>query len=397
MYSDEIKKIEYYKQQIVDEYLKNGKLLSKNEVQKKIDDIDLKLSIFRQGYIANGEILNLEKFQDQKQDLYKDLKILYELMYEMAYDRLCKTQAKIEYKINYLNEISKKYKYRTALESIGVYGNSIYYETNGFTQYYINGKVRIDLGELKIKSGSYVACMLGCDELSHNEKVIFHFDDRKVSDYTYNKDLLSIIGNYNIETHDFSIEENTNTAFKITLGEQDYKPNVNSKYNIFGGKDKIKIFYPNSGKTEFIDKIENVPFVASESCEITFYIYGAKDITFDFNDKYDYKSFSGYENKSPKQRQKIYIKAMPGFILDFSTDGTLYAHKENGYIKEEQLYSQNGFGSITDFMLEEMAYGAPVTISDAYVEIENPYSSFYDINYISIKETQVSELDSDDL
>ena len=59
--------------------------------------------------------------------------------------------------------------------------------------------------------------MLGCDEFSHDEKVIFHFDDKKVSDYTYNKDLLSIVGNYNIEIHDFSIEENTNTAFKITL------------------------------------------------------------------------------------------------------------------------------------------------------------------------------------
>ena len=84
-------------------------------------------------------------------------------------------------------------------------------------------------------------------------------------------------------------------------------------------------------------------------------------------------------------------------MLDFSTDGVLYAHKEPGYIKDDQLYSQNGFGTITDFMMEELAFGKPITINDAHVEIENPYSSFYDINYISIKETQVSELDSDEL
>ena len=117
MYKDEIKKAEYYKEQIINEYLKNGKLLSKNEIQKKIDAIDLKLAIFKQGYIYNGETLNLEKFQDQKQDLYKDLKILYELMYETAYDRLSKIQAKLEYKINYLNEITKKYKRPQMMEN----------------------------------------------------------------------------------------------------------------------------------------------------------------------------------------------------------------------------------------------------------------------------------------
>lgn len=397
MYKDEIKKVEYYKEQIINEYLKNGKLLSKNEIQQKIDAIDLKLAIFKQGYIYNGETLNLEKFQDQKRDLYKDLKILYELIYETAYDRLSKIQAKLEYKINYLNEITKKYKYRTAIESIGVYGDNVYYATNGFKQYYSNGKIIIDLGSLSIKSGSYLACMLNSNELIHNEKVIFHFDDKKVNEYSYNKDLLTILGNYNIKTYDFSIEENTNTSFKVTTGDENFKPDKNSKYNIFGGKDKIKVFYPNTGKTEFIEKIENVPFVAKENCEITFYIYGAKDIAFDINDKYDYKSFSNYENKSPKQRQKIYIKALQGFMLDFSTDGVLYAHKEVGYIKDDQLYSQNGFGTITDFMIEELAFGEPITINDAHVEIENPYSSFYDINYISIKETQVSELDSNEL
>ena len=399
MYKDEIKKIEYYKQQIISEYLKIGKLLSKNELQKKLDDIDLKIAIFKQGYIDNGENLNVEKFLDQKNDIYLDLKILYELIYEFATERLVKTQAKIEYTINYLNEIAKKYKYKTALESIGIYGDSVYYRTNGFTQYYDKGNVIIDLGSLSIKSGSYIACMLGCSdtEFTGNETVIFNFDDKRVSDYSYNKDLLSIEGNYGIKNYDYELEETTNTSFQISLGD-DFTPNNDNKYNVFGGKDKIKIYYPISNAIKYVDKIENIPFTSDEYCEISFYIYNANEIIFDINDKYDYKSFSSYTNKSPKRRQKIYIKAQAGFVLDFSTDGTLYSDKTVGYIENNNLYSQKGFGDgVTSFMIEEIAYGEPVTIDNAYVEIKNAQSTFYDINYISIKQTQVSELDSDDL
>lgn len=399
MYKDEIKKIEYYKQQIISEYLKIGKLLSKNELQKKLDDIDLKIAIFKQGYIDNGENFNVEKFLDQKNDIYLDLKILYELMYEFATEKLVKTQAKIEYTIDYLNEIAKKYKYKTALESIGIYGDSIYYKTNGFTQYYDKGSVIIDLGSLSIKSGAYVACMLGCSdsEFTGNETVLFNFDDKRVSDYSYNKDLLVIEGNYQINTYDFKLEETTNTSFKISL-DDDFAPNSENKYNIFCGKDKIKVYYPDSNVTKYVDKIENIPFTSERYCEITFYVYGANEITFDINDKYDYKSFGNYENKSPKVRQKIYIKAQSGFVLNFVTDGTLYADKTTGYIDNSNLYSQKGFGNdVTDFMIEEIAYGEPVEIGNAYVEIKNAQSTFYDIDYISIKQTQVSELDSDDL
>ncbi len=393
MYKDEIKKINYYKNRIVAWYLQQNKILNKDELDKKIKNIDAKLAIFRQAYIENGETLNIKKFNEQKHDIYSDLKILYEVMYESAKKHLVDVQAKAEYEMRSLEERIKKYKYRSQIETMGVFGESVYYETNGFDQLYDNGKVYIRLGKLQVKSGSYLVCQLGCRELEDNI-VSFNFDDQyRVLDYKIQQDYLKIPGNYNIKKHDFELKENTTTSFKIDI--PDMKINEENKYNIFGGKNKIKVKYLDDGTVVFKDKKENVPFVADRACEITLYVYEADSIIFDMNDKIDNKSFDGYRINSPKQRQKIYIKAKQGFVFDFSTDGTVYAEKHIGYIENKELYSKSGFGTITDYMVEEISFGEPVTFNNVTVEIKNAGESFYDIDYISIKQTQVSELDNE--
>lgn len=393
MYSDEIKKIEYYKEKIIALYLNDNKIINKDELQKKIDNIDLKLAVFKQGYIENGEILNLKKFNEQKADIYYDLKVLYELAYELAKEKLTFVQAKIDYKINSLQEKAKYYKYRNDLESASIFGKSVYYATNGFNQSYENGDILISLGSLNINSGSYLICQLDCSEVDKKD-IIFTFDDLcRVGDYRYNKDLLPITGNYNINNYNFKLKENTSTSFKIEV--EKLRPNNNNKYNVFGGKDKIKVYYPSENRTEFINKVANIPFVADKDCQITFYVYGASEINLSINDKYDYKSHDEYEIKSPKKRQKFLYRAQQGFILDFNTDGTLYSEKTTGYIQDESLYSKNGFGTLVDFMLEEIAYGEPIKFKDVVVRIKNAPASFIDINYISIKEAQISELEND--
>ena len=153
MYLDEIEKLNYYKKQIVDNYLEKGSTIDKNKLQSKLDDIDAKLSIFRQGYIEEGETLILDKFNDQKSDIYADLCILYKVAYKIAREKLATVEHRIECELESLNEKAKKYKNKTALETLSVYGNTIYFATNGFNQQYKDGQVEISLGRLSIPSG----------------------------------------------------------------------------------------------------------------------------------------------------------------------------------------------------------------------------------------------------
>ena len=82
-----------------------------------------------------------------------------------------------------MNEKAKKYKNKTALETLSVYGNTIYFATNGFNQQYKDGQVEISLGRLSIPSGSYIVCICDCDEVEP-ENIVFEFNDNiKIADF----------------------------------------------------------------------------------------------------------------------------------------------------------------------------------------------------------------------
>lgn len=393
-YLDELKKIEYYKQRIVDRYLSQGQIVDKLRLQNYIDTIDTKLSLFRQAFIENGETLDLDKFNEQKTALYKDLEILYELVFELATERLVQTEAYVKCTINELNEIAKKYKYKTALESMSIYGNTIYYKTNGFKQYYLNGRVYIDLGPMSIPSGSTLACLLDSDEVDPKD-IIFRFDDNtQVGDYLYNKNYLFIPGNYNINTYNIESEINYNTNFEVDISTE---VNNTSIYNLFAGEDYVKIKYSDTGEIEYKAKTINIPIQLDRDAEISFYIYDSSYIEISTNTTPSYKNFEGNSITSPKLRQKILLLLTAGSVLDFATDGRIFANMVNCTISNDKLYSTSEFPGLTKFMVEEIDYGNPVEFKNVQVSANNATTTFYDINSIAIKQAQIIDIDRSEL
>lgn len=391
MYLDEIEKLNCYKKQIVDNYLEKGSTIDKNKLQSKLDEIDAKLSIFRQGYIEEGETLNLDKFNDQKSDIYTYLCILYKTAYKIAREKLATVENRIECELQSLNETAKQYKNKTALETLSVYGNTIYFATNGFDQQYKDGQVEINLGSISIPSGSYIVYICDCDE-TEPENIVFEFDDNtKIADYMYGRKYLKLAGNYTINTEEIEKTEAAATAFEVK-GEG---ANLSSTYNIYAGKNKLTIKNPDIYRTGFIDKTLNIPFVADSDCEISFYIYGASTIAFNYSGEYDYKSFDGYLIESPKYRQKVLIKAKAGFTLDFVTDGTIYADKQSCIIGDSSIICPKGYDGVSDFLLEEIAYGDDITFDNVRIVAKNATVAFHDINYVAIKQCQISELDGE--
>lgn len=392
MYSDEIKKLEFYKQRFVDQYLKDGKLIDKNTLQEKLDAIDFKLSIFKQAYISNGENLNIEKFHEQKLDLYEDFKILYELIYEMAQKKLREIEIKVKCELESVNKKIKNFESRVQIENLSVYGNTIYHKTNGFKQTYENGRVRISLGKLLIPSGSYIACLMSSSECNMNS-VRFKLDDfTYAKEYSDSKQYLEIPGNYRINTYKYI---NKNNSSELNLGDIDLKILSENKYNVFCGEDKIRIYYPDTGKVEYVNKIDGISLSIDKNAEISLYVYNASQINFEMNHNYIYKSFSNNIISSPKQRQKILIKCRPGFVLDFNTDGNVYADKFVGYKQEEQLKIDIDHDNVSDFMIEEIAFNENEEFENAEVIIYNADKAFYNIDHITIKQVQISELDGD--
>ena len=393
LYLDQQKKIEYYKQQISDFYLGEGRVIEKLMLDKYLESIDSKLSIFRQNFINGGETLDIDKFNEQKSHIYADIKILYETMYELAKTRLAKIENKIICQLEELKFKEKEYKARTSLESLSVYGNTVLFKTNDLKQEYSNGKVKINLGDISIPSGSYCACMASIDNVMPSD-IVFNFGDNKqVSDYFYNRELLKVSDNYVINTYDRKNEEKHISSFKINIDKDMVKKS--NAYNIFVQKDNVKIKYSSEYGSIYVPKNSNIGLEVKQKARISFYVYGAEKIEFNMNDNYSYKNFEGYLINTPKQRQKIVIDVEPGFIFDLVTDGKIFADYSKCVIENDEVYSVSHFNDITDYMIEEIAYGEPVVFNDVLIIIDNADTIFFDVNYIAIKQAQISELDGE--
>lgn len=389
-YLEQLEKINYYKNYIVNEYLEKGTLIDKAKLEEKIATIDTKLAVFSQGYIEEGELLNIEKFNDQKHDLYVDLCILYKTAYRLAQEKLSSLETRINAELTELNEAAKEFRNKTAFETLSIYGNALYYAANGFDQEYKDGQVIINLGQVSIPSGSYIACLFNSDEVD-SRNVVFKFDENtQIADYMAGRKYLTVLGNYAINTKKIEKKEGATSSF--TFGDV---PKQNAIYNIFAGENKIRIKYDDLANIEYVDKEERIPLKLARDGEISFYVYGASTIRFSYRGETEYKSFTGYEISSPKYRQKILINAKAGFELDIATDGVIYADKQICNKDTENIICPVGYNGIDDFLLEEIEYGDDVVFNDVKVIVTNADTTFFDINYIAIKQCQISELDGD--
>lgn len=389
-YLEELEKKNYYRNYLVNEYLEKGTLIDKAKLEEKLAAIDTKLAIFSQGYIEEGEPLNIEKFNDQKHDLYIDLSIFYKSLFRLAQERLSSIESHINTELTELNEAAKYHRNREKLATLEIDGNALYYVTNGFDQEYKDGQVIINLGQISIPSGSYIACLFDSNEVD-SSNVIFRFEDNtQIADYIAGGKYLTIIGNYAINTEKIEKKEGATSSF--ALGDV---PKQNAIYNVFAGKNKIKIKYDELANIEYIDKEERIPLKLARDGEISFYVYGASTIRFSYRGEAEYKSFTGYEIPSPKYRQKITINAKANFELDIATDGEIYADKQSCIIDEENIICPVGYNDIDDFLLEEIEYGDDVVFDNVKVIVKNANTTFYDINYVAIKQCHITELDGD--
>ena len=390
LYIDQAEKRNYYKDKFVNEYLEKGRLIDKEKLEDKLSREDLKLSVFSDDFIEEGELFDIDKFNSQNRDLTCDLEILYKTLYKILDTKIINIEEKIRCRLTELNNKAKEYKQKTTIESMGVKGNTIYFSTDGFRQYYDNGRIIIDLGKVAVPSGSYIACIFKSDEVQA-EKVFFRFnDDTQIRNYLADKDYLKILGNYNINTQKIVVAGTSVSSFDLGI-----EPETNSFYYIYPAENRIKVIYDGSGASEYIKKHDRIPFRLEKDGLISFYVYNAGYIYISSKGEASYKSFNGYEIESPKKRQKIEIRAEAGFEFDIATDGAIYSDLQEGYIKDNKVFCPLGYPGIEDYMIEKIAYGDDVIFENVQVIVEAEDTTFLDIDYIAIKQCSILDFEGE--
>ena len=391
LYLDEIEKIKYYKQRIVKQYAEQGIPISKEKIQAALDKIDTKLAVLKQRYIASGSRMDPELFNQQKQDIYFDLAVLYRVLYQLADQRVEKAQIRMRFALDDLRLKEKEFQFLADTQTIAIYGDVIFSQTNNFNQVYDNGQVLIHLGSISVASGSYIAPLFYCDNIDV-DNIIFRFDqDTEIPPYNAGKKYYKVQGNYQLNTE---YHENTEKDFGVGLIATDTEVHDMNRYNIFMNQNKILVRNLNTGKQEYKEKETEIYYTANELTEISFYVYGATEIHFDFAGDVEYTNFSGHEILAPAMRQKIVLRGQR-FSFDVKTDGQLFAEKSTALINNGNLTLHRIYHDIDDYMIEQILYGDNVIYDDVTVIVKDADSTFYDIKYIVIKQVQISELEDE--
>ena len=132
-YSDQIKKIDYYRSRIINDLAKRGIYPDDDRVNKQIKKIDTMLGVFQYKPVGRNEPFDAKKFNEDISAIYQDLKILYELAYELSIKDLEELQTYCEIHLTELKKMAEHYKYKTKLELDSTYlGNTVFYQSHGF-------------------------------------------------------------------------------------------------------------------------------------------------------------------------------------------------------------------------------------------------------------------------
>lgn len=383
-YTDEIEKINYYKQRIIKNLSQNGIFPDNLIVEERLKDIDAALAILQYIPYSESEMFDTDKFNEDFQRIYDDLLILYKLAYQICIEDFERIKTYAETHLLQLEDLARKYEYKTKFEIDSTYlGNTIFFQANGFDIRQENGIAVIELGKIEVNNASKLACMFQADNIEDNQ-VVFSFDGNNCSPYSYNKDFFTVNGDIKMQSYNYNLPDDlvNNTEFEMAI--DNFIPNANNKYIIYGGSNMI---YSTLGLFRtFYEKQEDTPINLTGGGKVVFYVINGSFISFNFSKQPIKTNFDGTKIDNLDSHRKIVIEYYGDFTFDYITDGKVYAVREIGIMKNNKLYYPNN-DAISDFLIEEYTEGNKTTYYNVTVTISDLYQDTpLKIGMIAIKE-----------
>ena len=362
-YKDVNKKLDYYKKQILKEFVSKGIYPSNSLIESRLKNIDAHLALFQNYNVVTGNLFNANEYNERLKLIYQDLSFLYELLYELTILDYNKLQNFINSHLSELNSIVETYNKRAEYEnSTTTLGKTLLFKNNSFSIENKDSMTIVNLGSVNIANASTLACIANINNVLP-ENIVFKFknEDNLVttSSYNYNGDLLVMPGELKKTIYEYKLQDNQKMNGPLLLDVVS-EVNMKNKYNILGGKNKIFVNYKDSNG--FI--VEEKPLTAEslsfdKKAYINFYVVDGNSISFRFNKKPISTNF-------PIDTQRIdnlnyihhfFIECEEDFSFEFELDkGTVYAIKETGIISDDKLY-YTGSEQVNDFLIIETATG----------------------------------------
>lgn len=395
MYRDIAAKIEAYKEQIINSFIKRGIYPTDDIISSKIEEIDTSLAYLKSDKMISGEYFNDVVFNNMIKSTYKDLELLYNLLFQISVKEFTTLKAFIDTHLDALEDTANKYRIKGEQEAATTaLGTTIYFQHSGFNIIDQNNVTMIDLGNIEVNNGSRIACFINASEIEASN-ILFGFqkagEDEPIyaTPYNYNQDTLLMPGSLEMTSYATTIADDhiVNGPIEMNLGANG--ADSNNKYIILGGKGKILVKRFAGSTSEFV--LERPTYLNMTSFNarsyIDFYVVGGNQISFRFNKKPISTNFAtdNYVVTKLEHIHHFFIECDAGFAFDFELDkGDVYAVMENGVVSNKKVYFSRSV-DVKDFLVEEYKTGNKQAYA-SFVKIINDDGFPIEVNSVTIKE-----------
>ncbi len=394
MYLDAIKKINFYKDEIIQNMIKSGVYPNSQQINAMLASIDENIALFESSTnMSNGENLNISLINENMKRIYSDLKILYEVMYELTNKRYIEIVSFADCKLQELRATADMYQKRSAIETNSTaLGDTVFFASGSYNISDKNNQKIIRLGSLLVHAGSNITCLVDAPETSASNIFFIMTEDSTELDtdrltcniYNYNQDFIKVPGNSKTTEYQYNIaaEQKTSGIEDINLKINSFVPSSKNNYSILSGRDKIKI------NQNAISSAQALNTIIENNSTIEFYTSHVNSITFKFNKsplKMNIELDSNLKVSNLKSNDYIKIEVDAGTLMDISVEsGNIYAYKNIGTIRDSELYTRST--NELNYLITEYSPGDLKTYYGFVTIINDDLIDYSDIASIAIKE-----------
>lgn len=393
-YDDMIKKYHYYKNVIIQDYIKRGIYPKNSQIEQTLNRIDLALPILQDYEIHEGSDFDTAKYNDTLKQIYIDLQYLYEITNITTKSRLNYLKSYIKSHLIDMQNRANAYNMRALIEKNSTSLGNTLINKNDVYPSIVNNKCDIVLSDsIKLYKQSKLACFVTADNISQDD-IIIEFLNKKTGDayystiYNIDHNTFSVPGDLTYNKYNISLSDNEKVNRKTVLNLSGSTYNKDNKYDIYGGKNKIIIRNADTGECEIKDVPINTACQISEHSFIEFYVLDGNSITFMFSKKPINTNFQLINNSADvSKNNRIFIECDSDFVFDISVDsGEIYANKITDISIELNNLTVNNNHRLNDFIVYEYDKEKNQEEYQINVRINNVTDPHMKIDSILIKE-----------
>ena len=393
-YQDMLAKTKFYKEKVLQSFIKQGYYPNNEEILGALSDIDTRSALLDTYLSAKGSLFNTKEINYMFECIYKDLNILYEVLNEILVNQYNKLKLDVEVRLVEMEQKVNTFKQRMDEEiNTSVLGTTIFFKSNQWEPEVNDDTTVIPLTQMKLIQGSRIALFANINNIDAS-RVYFKFEPKDESGsmcfglpYNYNEDVYTVPGFLGINRYEVSINEmlNVNDSVELTIENVDY----DNDYKVLAGRTMMKITYKDDNAVTYeAFASNNRSFQAMRDCYIEFYMIDDTKISYNFNMAPNHTNFSLTDNVilCNEQITKVFIDAPSGFVCNFNIEnGEVWASCTDALIKNTKTIFYVGDWSLKDFLILEFVK-SNTSEYDISLVIKSDSDIIDNINNVYIKE-----------